>query len=287
MADRYVYLHERLQRALTQQGSSLDDFDLNAEIEEALALPNERDRVLTVFTTEALAAASAHLVHQVEVHAKARNSRRTEVMSRLRRHTECRDVLEELLVERDSLIAAVRSAQEFCFNDFEDGDVRGTLYVLTHRFLDALRPVIASHHRWAPTEFEGTCSSCGDRWIHDESCIDLAAGEDLERRAEHEIRSHGRCPEIADEVLLQIERQYAHIDTIAAHALRWSDHEEGLGHAVDVHKVLELLADEQPCATVACATITAAVSAPVNEADYCQDPDYHSEPHRACRWLVS
>lgn len=287
MADRYVYLHERLQRTLTEQGSSVNDFDPNTEIHEELALPYERDQVLMVFTNEALAAASAHLVHQVEMHEKAKTSRHAEAMARVRGHTECRDVLEELLVERDSLVAAVRSAQTFCFNDFTDGDVHGTLRVLTDRFLDALRPEIASHHRWTPTDFEGPCSACGDRWLHDESCPELAAGEDLEQRAEHEIRSHGRCPEIANEVLLQIERQYAHIDAIATHTLRWSHHEEGLGRAVDARKVLELLADEQPCAAVACATITAAVSAPVNEIDYCQDPDYHSDPHRACRWLVS
>ncbi|UJP40361.1 hypothetical protein [Cellulomonas palmilytica] len=284
MCDGYVFLHERIQRVVAERASTVDDRDLDVEIREALTLGDDPHNLL-VYTLEDLVAASSRLVHRLERDAAERASRRSGVMSTLLRHKECVDVLDELLVERDSLIAAVRRCQAYCCNDVTVGEY-GELFVHTRRLLDALRPRIASHHRWPPTYFEGMCSSCG-RLVHHDECPDFGDGEELEERSEHKIRSHRHCAEIADELLLQIERQYAHIDSIAACAVRWSRHEYREGQVVDPRKVLEILAAEQPCADVPRTTVTAAVSAPVGPVDYCQDPDYHAYPHAACRWLVS
>lgn len=281
----YAYPHETARRVMAEIGATIRDTDLEQEICDELDLPDAPDDRLLVFTAENLDEAARQIARHAVTRRQAQASRRAEASSQLLGHQRCHDVIEELLTERDSLIAAVRSAQMHCSNDLFLGE-HGEHYVMLNAFLEALRPRIDPHHRWG-TGIEETCSSCRGQWIHDDDCEELAEAEAIEERAEHEVKSHGRCSEITDELLAQIECQYTHIDSVAAHALRHASHEDGLGEVVDPRRVLTVLAMEQPCASVPCHTLTAAIRLPVEELDYCDDEaGDHVTPHRACRWLV-
>lgn len=284
---RYDFLHERISALILASGRLIEDIDVEDAVREHADLPSDQVGTLLAFDQDSVTAAADLIAGSILVTSARAVEREESALSSLQRHADCEGVIENLLIERDSLIAAVEAAQKFCCNDVWNTGYGG-LYVNVDGLLNALRPRIAQHHRRSLDQIHGRCDECSETWIHTDYCALPAEAEDSAARAAHEVQSHRHCAEVAREVLEQIRRQYEHIERVAGQIRRHARDELGSGHVVSPHRVLEVLGLEQPCEAVKITSITARISPPLADLEICDEQGVaHSEPHRACPWPVS
>lgn len=283
---RAEWIAEVLDRVM---GRSVEDEDLEVNIREELGMeePEDYGQVIVVERDELQSVADQIAANLLE-EADRERTRRAQLIASANKHEGCERIIEDLLRERDDLIAGVQQARSTCFNDITLGEY-GDLYVATDDVLHALRPrKTTTRAGRSRDEFEVECDGCGQSWVHDDDCPVAQFADSLKEQAGHEQASHRHCGEIVHELLAQIDAQREHVETIADLVRSQSEHVHEEGTVLDPHDVLHLLAGTQPCQGVQVSSHSARIYPPLASVPYCDSERYdHTEPHRACRYLVS
>lgn len=285
MVDEYRFKFEIIESTVTEVATAITDDDLDATLRgQVETLEGEGDTEILVLPRSLAGGIGALAVMRLGERAVWATAARSAAGLKLALHEGCANILAGRLAERNDLIGAVNDARTFCQNELSTAPGIG-LYVSLYGFLEALRPNLKRPRR-LPEPFE--CPECGSSLMHDEDCSLEKSIEDQRRASRQEIEAHARCGSIADELATQIDALLLDIEEVALRARTHAHELDGAGDVVNPHVLLEDLSLDGLAAGEDLArptSITGQVVPPLDNLDYCRD-DWHSTPHRACRYLI-
>lgn len=288
MSDAYQFRGERVEQLLRDATAEVTERDAEDAWEVLVDDGSETAYVATdvelPFLAESIATMDAFDPRHSAEHAAA--------LDGLGHHQHCATILNDLVEQRDDILAALFEARSYCFNDMYEGEF-GNLYVSVELLLNELRPGLPDRgiYRGLDLVRETDCHTCGARdYSHEDWCDADEQDEALAERRDHVIASHLSCAEIGRTLIAHTTLCLGQVEAIA-HQAR-SDADTVYGDVVtDPHDVLakfDLEALNLPLEPMSPSSLVAHVSPPLVDEDYCTpDSLWHHEPHRACRLLVS
>lgn len=287
MSDRYQFHRERLTSAVEEAaGGVIDEGDLEEQWD---AVIEDGSEWALLVTQEELPAFIAHIANIDRGPDPRHGAWHADAIEALRRHDDCRDVVDELRAERDDVIASVIWTRDYLFNDIYQGEF-GDLYVSSEPLLNLLRPTLRGDGKWRHLLPPETCSACwGTQFAHEDECHIEERDDELTRRRKHLIASHLHCEQIGHAVIAHTARCLDRVEQVAAriheHSLAVAGDEAVRPHSIlPVAKVADL---NVPLDHLTPAVLGTAIFPELEDEDYCREEPFHSSPHRACRYLVS
>jgi DNA polymerase III epsilon subunit-like protein len=182
-------------------------------------------------------------------------------------------------------------ARNYCFNDIYEGEY-GDLYVDVEEFLGYLRPTLRGGATYRRLDLlRDRCPQCEQsNFYHEDWCTAEDEADASTSRRKDAIAAHLHCVEMAQALIDHTARCIARTEEIAHRARVVTTEAAGVA-VVKPHPVLSSIRLEdlnQPPEPLNPATLATAIQPALEDVSYCDEDDpYHSEPHRACRYLVS
>lgn len=291
MNNWYEFTAERVETAVKRAAQTIDEADLPEDWDSVVSDGSEWALLVTEQELSYFVATLASFQHGPD---PRHGQWHDEALNRLTKHDGCDAVITELISERDDVLAAIVDARSYLFNDIYQGEF-GDLYVDAELLLDKLRPRLRGTGGWNPLLHVEVCSECDTNvawWNflaeHEDWCPAEENAEKLEARREHLIGSHLYCRDIGAALIAHTSRCLDRLEKIAAEVHAGAT-EAAAVVVVRPRRILPAIEigdlnveiDEADPATLAVTIYPRMV-----DLDYCEEP-LHTDPHRACRYLVS
>lgn len=285
MDNSYLFREEIIREILEKFVTQVNDEDFVDKVREHVGLDADYGEMVLLLQPEQLDWLSQTISDSLAQSEAAKEESRSKTFLELKQHDSCKPILQNLVAQRNDLIAAVCKSRNLCFQDSYPS-AKENMYVELDALLEELRPRLSTSGQDLRPLPDPNMNDLDYSEMHTLDMDERA--ETLKSQADNEIMAHDRCAQIAASLYTQTDRLTRCLETVFAEAKLLSEEKDD-EIAVWVHYVLPslkikpLIGEEGNVQKSAVGTIYPSMDDP----DYCMPygndgNGYHSDPHRAC-----